>query len=142
MRELAEPCRTHRRTTQPAEAHGEVDAFGDEVEHVVAMRAGLEGAEDRVTGLLTLAMTRAQYEGGPPTSNTSRPTAGCSTSISSTSPGARASRSTSRATIGARAYLRDVPDARLHLLDTGHFALEEEAPRIATLVDAFLGHHA
>jgi pimeloyl-ACP methyl ester carboxylesterase len=26
---------------------------------------------------------------------------------------------------GAQAYLRDIPKAELHLLDTGHFALEE-----------------
>jgi pimeloyl-ACP methyl ester carboxylesterase len=40
---------------------------------------------------------------------------------------------------GARAYLRDVPDAELHLLDAGHFALEshlpEMAPRIADFLD-------
>ncbi|GAB3358136.1 alpha/beta fold hydrolase [Lysobacter tyrosinilyticus] len=39
---------------------------------------------------------------------------------------------------GAHAYLRDLPDAEIHLLDTGHFALEEEAPRIATLIDEFV----
>lgn len=39
---------------------------------------------------------------------------------------------------GAKAYLRDVPDAELHLFDTGHFALEEELPRIAPLIAAFL----
>jgi pimeloyl-ACP methyl ester carboxylesterase len=39
---------------------------------------------------------------------------------------------------GARAYLRDVPGAELHLLDTGHFALEDHLPRIAPLVTDFL----
>jgi pimeloyl-ACP methyl ester carboxylesterase len=39
---------------------------------------------------------------------------------------------------GARAYLRDVPDAELHVLDTGHFALEERLPEIAPLVADFL----
>ncbi|WP_231647505.1 alpha/beta fold hydrolase [Planomonospora sphaerica] len=39
---------------------------------------------------------------------------------------------------GARAYLRDVPEAELHLFDTGHFALEEELGRIAPLVADFL----
>jgi pimeloyl-ACP methyl ester carboxylesterase len=39
---------------------------------------------------------------------------------------------------GARAYLKDVPDAELHLLDTGHFALEEDGPVIATLIRDFL----
>ena len=39
---------------------------------------------------------------------------------------------------GARAYLRDVPDAALHLFDTGHFALEERLPEIARLIATFL----
>lgn len=39
---------------------------------------------------------------------------------------------------GARAYLDDLPRAQLHLYDTGHFALEEEAPGIAReIVRAF-----
>lgn len=39
---------------------------------------------------------------------------------------------------GAEAYRRDVPDAEVVLLDTGHFALVEEADEIAERVDAFL----
>ncbi|GAA1527367.1 alpha/beta fold hydrolase [Actinomadura kijaniata] len=39
---------------------------------------------------------------------------------------------------GARAYLRDLPDAELHLFDTGHFALETHLPEIAPLIAAFL----
>lgn len=39
---------------------------------------------------------------------------------------------------GARAYLRDVPDAELHLFDTGHFALEDHLAEIAPLIAAFL----
>jgi pimeloyl-ACP methyl ester carboxylesterase len=39
---------------------------------------------------------------------------------------------------GARAYLRDLPDAELHLFDTGHFALEEKLPEIAPLILDFL----
>jgi pimeloyl-ACP methyl ester carboxylesterase len=39
---------------------------------------------------------------------------------------------------GARAYLRDLPDADLHLFDTGHFALEDHLPEIAPLVADFL----
>ncbi|MFC7447934.1 alpha/beta fold hydrolase [Rhodococcus daqingensis] len=39
---------------------------------------------------------------------------------------------------GARAYLRDLPDAELHVFDTGHFALEENLPEIAPLVSEFL----
>ena len=39
---------------------------------------------------------------------------------------------------GAELFKRDIPDAELHLLDTGHFALEEEAGRIGSLMHAFL----
>jgi pimeloyl-ACP methyl ester carboxylesterase len=39
---------------------------------------------------------------------------------------------------GARAYLRDLPDAELHLFDTGHFALEENLPEIAPLIAKLL----
>jgi pimeloyl-ACP methyl ester carboxylesterase len=39
---------------------------------------------------------------------------------------------------GARAYLRDLPDAELHLFDTGHFALEERLPEIAPLIADFV----
>ena len=37
-----------------------------------------------------------------------------------------------------RIDLRDLPDAELHLLDTGHFALEEDGTRIAALMSEFL----
>jgi pimeloyl-ACP methyl ester carboxylesterase len=39
---------------------------------------------------------------------------------------------------GAQAYLRDLPHAELHLLDTGHFALEDKGAEIAALVLDFL----
>ena len=39
---------------------------------------------------------------------------------------------------GAHAYLRDLPHAQVHIFETGHFALEEEAPRMAPLIDEFL----
>lgn len=38
----------------------------------------------------------------------------------------------------ARAYLRDLPRAELHLLRTGHWALETHLPRIAALAREFL----
>ncbi|WP_020388178.1 alpha/beta fold hydrolase [Kribbella catacumbae] len=40
---------------------------------------------------------------------------------------------------GAKAFQRDLPDAEIHLLDAGHFALESNAPEIATLIRDFLG---
>lgn len=39
---------------------------------------------------------------------------------------------------GARAYLRDLPDAELHLFEAGHFALEDHLPAIAPLIADFL----
>lgn len=43
---------------------------------------------------------------------------------------------------GARAYLNDLPDAELHLLDTGHFALDERADTIAGLVADFIARNS
>lgn len=40
---------------------------------------------------------------------------------------------------GARAYLRDIPKAELHLLDTGHFALEDSCDFIAQQIVNVLG---
>ena len=39
---------------------------------------------------------------------------------------------------GAKAYQRDLPKSELFLLDTGHFALEEEGDFIAEKIKAFL----
>lgn len=39
---------------------------------------------------------------------------------------------------GATPYLRDLPKAELHLLDTGHFALEEDSAKIGKLMRGFL----
>ena len=39
---------------------------------------------------------------------------------------------------GARAYLRDLPKAELHLLPTGHTALEEQGAAIADHIRRFL----
>jgi pimeloyl-ACP methyl ester carboxylesterase len=38
---------------------------------------------------------------------------------------------------GARAYLRDIPKAELHLLDTGHFALEDSSESVAQQIVKF-----
>ena len=39
---------------------------------------------------------------------------------------------------GAELFKRDIPGAEIHLLDTGHFALEEEVDRIGSLMHEFL----
>ncbi|MER5266989.1 alpha/beta hydrolase [Actinosynnema sp. NPDC002837] len=40
---------------------------------------------------------------------------------------------------GALAFRRDLPEAEIHLLDTGHFALEDQLDTIAGYVRGFLG---
>ncbi|GAA4840260.1 alpha/beta hydrolase [Kitasatospora terrestris] len=42
---------------------------------------------------------------------------------------------------GATAFARDLPDAEIHLLDAGHFALETHGPEIAALIRDFLARH-
>ena len=39
---------------------------------------------------------------------------------------------------GAEAYLRDLPNAKLYLLDAGHFAAEEKTREIGKLILQFL----
>jgi pimeloyl-ACP methyl ester carboxylesterase len=43
---------------------------------------------------------------------------------------------------GAKAYQRDLPNAELHLIDTGHFALEDFSGFIAERMRKFLGQNA
>ena len=43
---------------------------------------------------------------------------------------------------GAEAYRRDLPEAEIHFLDTGHFALETHAPEIALLMRDFLTRYS
>jgi pimeloyl-ACP methyl ester carboxylesterase len=40
---------------------------------------------------------------------------------------------------GALAYQRDLPQAEVHLLDTGHFALETHGAEIGEIILKFLG---
>jgi pimeloyl-ACP methyl ester carboxylesterase len=39
---------------------------------------------------------------------------------------------------GAQAYKRDVPGAEVHILEAGHFALDEKACEVIALTDDFL----
>jgi pimeloyl-ACP methyl ester carboxylesterase len=43
---------------------------------------------------------------------------------------------------GAEAFKHDLPDADIHLLDAGHFALDEKNDEIASLILAFLAKHS
>ena len=40
---------------------------------------------------------------------------------------------------GGRAYLRDLPDAEVHMLDSGHFAVEDHLDMIADHIKRFYG---
>lgn len=42
---------------------------------------------------------------------------------------------------GAKSYQRDLPGAEIHLLDAGHFALDEKTDEIATFILDFMGRH-
>jgi hypothetical protein len=42
---------------------------------------------------------------------------------------------------GAEAYKRDLPDAEIHLLAAGYFALDEKVDEIAALMLDFLHEH-
>jgi pimeloyl-ACP methyl ester carboxylesterase len=42
---------------------------------------------------------------------------------------------------GAEAFKRDLPDAEIHLLDAGHFALDEKTDEIASLILNFMAQH-
>lgn len=44
-------------------------------------------------------------------------------------------------TAGGLAYRRDLPEAEIHVLDAGHFALDEKLDEIAVLILAFLPKH-
>jgi pimeloyl-ACP methyl ester carboxylesterase len=43
---------------------------------------------------------------------------------------------------GGEAFKRDLPDAEIHLLDAGHFALDEKNDEIASLILEFLAKHS
>jgi pimeloyl-ACP methyl ester carboxylesterase len=42
---------------------------------------------------------------------------------------------------GANAFRQDLPDAEIHLLDAGHFALDEKTDEIASLILGFMAKH-
>ena len=42
---------------------------------------------------------------------------------------------------GAHPYKRDLKNLEFHILDTGHFALEEDGERIAQLMKSFLARN-
>ena len=45
-------------------------------------------------------------------------------------------------TAEAQAYQRELPKAEVHIMDAGHFALDEKADAIAAYIRDFLSQHA
>ncbi|WTW96193.1 alpha/beta hydrolase [Streptomycetaceae bacterium NBC_01309] len=154
-----------------------LEGLSDAAREMTANRAGAPGAEEAVRGLLTLPVTRSQYEGGTADPEFVAPDGWTADQHFLDLPGRDAVQvalaldyhsnlalypvwqewlRTHRPPAlvlwgrndfffpesGARAYLRDLPDAELHVLDTGHFALEDKLPEIAPLVAAFLDARA
>ncbi|WP_371477957.1 alpha/beta fold hydrolase [Kitasatospora sp. NBC_00315] len=149
------------------------EGLSDLARGFIANRPGVPGAAERVREILTLEMTRGQYEGGATDPELVAPDGWTLDQHFLDLPGRREIqvelaldyhanleqypawqewlRTAQPPTLivwgrndafftepGARAFLRDVPDAELHLFDTGHFALEEKLPEIAPLIAAFL----
>jgi pimeloyl-ACP methyl ester carboxylesterase len=150
------------------------EGLSEVAREMIANRPGVEGAADRVREILTLPVTRSQYEGGATDASLIAPDGWTLDQHFLDQPGRKAAqidlaldyhsnvdrypawhrylRTYRPPTLvvwgrndpfftesGARAYLRDLPDAELHLLDTGHFALEEKLSEIVPLIAAFLG---
>ncbi|WP_328912622.1 MULTISPECIES: alpha/beta fold hydrolase [unclassified Streptomyces] len=149
------------------------DGLSDMARGFVAEAPEVEGAEKRVRDLLTLAVTRGQYEGGASDPATVAPEGWTLDQHFLDLPDRKdiqvdlafdyksnvalyprwqrwlrehrppllvvwGARDAFFTVAGARAFLRDVPEAELHLFPTGHFALEEHVGEIAPLVADFL----
>lgn len=150
------------------------EGLSEQARDLIALRPHTPGAEDTIRGLLTLPVTRAQYEGGTTDPERVAPDGWTLDQHFLDLPGRtrpqldlafdyhtnveryprwqawlRAHTPPALVTWGrndpffpepgAHAYRRDLPDAEVHVFDTGHFALEENLPEIAPLVADFLG---
>jgi putative NADH-flavin reductase/pimeloyl-ACP methyl ester carboxylesterase len=140
---------------------------------MIANRPGVAGAEERVREILTLPVTRGQYEGGTSDPDLVAPDGWTLDQHFLDLPGRKDAQIAlaldyhSNVALypawqqwlrdhqppaliiwgrndaffpaeGAHAYLDDLPNARLHVLDTGHFALEDHLPEITPLITEFL----
>ncbi|WP_243437487.1 alpha/beta fold hydrolase [Streptomyces sp. FH025] len=149
------------------------EGLSEQAREFIAHRRGIPGAEEVARSILTLDVTRGQYEGGTADPSLVAPDGWtldqhfldlpCRKDIQVElaldyhsnlelyprwQEWLRANRPPTLVIwgrndpffteAGARAYLRDLPDAELHVLDTGHFALAEKLPEIAPLIDDFL----
>ncbi|XVQ87025.1 alpha/beta fold hydrolase [Microbispora siamensis] len=149
------------------------EGLSDGARAFIALRPDVAGDEDKLRALLTLEMTRGQYEGGTADPRLVAPDGWTLDQHFLDLPGRKEAQvalafdyhtNVARYPLwqawlrehrpptlitwgrddmffpepGAHAYLRDLPDAELHVLGTGHFALEDRLPEIAPLIAAFL----
>ncbi|MGW4650567.1 alpha/beta fold hydrolase [Kitasatospora sp. NPDC004289] len=168
---LRQPHRIAGLVVQNANAYTE--GLSPMARDFIALRPGQPGAEQTVRELLTLPMTRGQYEGGTVDPELIAPEGWTLDQHFLDLPGRTRPqldlafdyhsnvaqypawqqwlREHTPPTLvlwgrndaffpatGAEAYLRDLPEAELHLFDTGHFALEDHLPEIAPLIADFL----
>jgi pimeloyl-ACP methyl ester carboxylesterase len=158
-------------------ANAYLEGLSPTARHFVALRPEQPGALEEVQSLLTLEMTRSQYETGAQDVTRIAPDGWTLDQHFLDLPGRQAiqaellldyhtnvalypqwqdwlRRHQPPALVlwgrgdpffieaGAHAYRRDLPQAELHIFDTGHFALEEEAPRMAALIADFMQRHS
>ncbi|MEU8890164.1 alpha/beta fold hydrolase [Streptomyces sp. NPDC048442] len=154
-------------------ANAYTEGLSDLALGLTANRPGVPGAEDRVREILTLPVTRGQYEGGTGDPALVAPDGWTLDQHFLDLPGRKEAqvalaldyhsniarypawqqwlREHRPPTLvlwgrgdaffpeaGAHAYLRDLPEAQVHVFDTGHFALEEKLPEMAPLIAEFL----
>ncbi|WP_323188137.1 alpha/beta fold hydrolase [Streptomyces sp. NBC_00237] len=154
-------------------ANAYAEGLSDLALGLTANRPGVPGAEERVREILTLPVTRSQYEGGTGDPSLIAPDGWTLDQHFLDLPGRKEAqvalaldyhsnidrypvwqqwlREHRPPTLvlwgrgdaffpeaGAHAYLRDLPEAQVHVFDTGHFALEEKLPEMAPLIAAFL----
>ncbi len=150
-----------------------LEGLSDSARDFIALAPSGDGAVEQVRNLLTLDMTRGQYEGGTAQPELVAPDGWTMDQHFLDRPDRRQPqldlafdyksnlvrypewqqwlRQSQPPTLiawgrndpffteaGARAFLADVPEAELHLFDTGHFALEECLPEIAPLIADFV----
>ncbi|MFJ2739751.1 alpha/beta fold hydrolase [Streptomyces sp. NPDC087440] len=158
-------------------ANAYTEGLSDLARGMTANRPGVPGAEERVREILTLPVTRGQYEGGTGDAALVAPDGWTLDQHFLDLPGRKEAQvalaldyhsNIDRYPLwqqwlrehrppalvlwgrndaffpeaGAHAYLRDLPDAQVHVFDTGHFALEEKLPEMAPLIAAFLDSSA
>lgn len=154
-------------------ANAYTEGLSDLALSLTANRPGVPGAEERIREILTLPVTRGQYEGGTGDPALVAPEGWTLDQHFLDLPGRKEAQVALALDYhsniarypawqqwlrehrppalvlwgrgdaffpeaGAHAYRRDLPEAQVHVFDTGHFALEEKLPEMAPLIAEFL----